>query len=1008
MKIINVTPDMTVLPLGRLGENETMQFVFDVSDWLEEYPGGTIGLAHRLPHTRNDYACTITSEGDGKYSWTITSAELTTEGCGKCELILIKDSKVKKGKVYKTLIGEALDPDQDPPSVWQGYVTDVLHKKEDAEAYAVGKRSGTDVGETDPTYHNNAKYYSEQASGSASAAAGSATTAGGKAQDAEAYAIGKRGGTDVESTDPAYHNNSKYYAENCESLIEAATTTATTNATAAVLAAAEGVVDGYSKTSEAYAVGKRGGTDVGSSDPAYHNNSKYYSEQAATSATAAHTAQLAAEAAAAEEVSDWLAEHVDPETGYVIDNTLTVTGAAADAKKVGDEIGDLKSAVNNLLDIDFINLSDPTEKKYISDNVSVGDTVSLTPSVAGSTQWCYGIQNCNSGDVFYLTGLSGSAGRLWAFIDSNDKLISKYPTDGVSVSNLKVTAPSGASKLIVNFIGEGLAYKGKSFNDKVDEPASEGTNGQVLTTDGNGGRTWTTVQGGGGSVTVDDSLSTSSENPVQNKVITGVINSIAENGYYETGSGSGDVYFTMSVGMINKNGTNPVSQNIDSRNDTAYIIIEKENVPNVLYFDDTKFKANIVFIKNNYEIAETYTSWDTTSPLEFTEPGDWDSIGINARKLSGNVSQDELSAILYKKESGRTQIGNLATKEYVDNHRQEGHKCIYPDGFTSRIMPNIFYDGKYYTDVKPSDYIILGTGEVWVATNGNDTTGDGTENNPYATITKALTVSAVTIHIKEGTYTQGTHYATSCYFDGKNVIGHGMVILQNDSSGHYASASSNAYIENITFKHGHATSGPAFSATCTTSGKRVCFVKCTFRDGGTNGLGLEGTDAVLFECVAYGNKLDGLNYHARTLNGTTYIPNVLEIDCKAYNNGTDQSGSDSCNGSTAHDGVKIIRLNGEYYSCYGGVIAEIALANGEPTISVNYGVNAHESTGTGTYNASFWASINTKMYLYDCLCYGSTYDISAINDSLVVSRRLTTGRDVPSVNTGNSATVYQY
>ena len=33
---------------------------------------------------------------------------------------------------------------------------------------------------------------------------------------------------------------------------------------------------------------------------------------------------------------------------------------------------------------------------------------------------------------------------------------------------------------------------------KVDEPINEGSNGQVLTTDGNGGRTWKTVQGGGG------------------------------------------------------------------------------------------------------------------------------------------------------------------------------------------------------------------------------------------------------------------------------------------------------------------------------------------------------------------------------------------------------------------------------------------------------------------------------------------------------------------------------
>lgn len=44
-------------------------------------------------------------------------------------------------------------------------------------------------------------------------------------------------------------------------------------------------------------------------------------------------------------VSAWLDENVDPETGYVIDNTLTIAGAAADAKAVGDNINDLKDAL---------------------------------------------------------------------------------------------------------------------------------------------------------------------------------------------------------------------------------------------------------------------------------------------------------------------------------------------------------------------------------------------------------------------------------------------------------------------------------------------------------------------------------------------------------------------------------------------------------------------------------------------------------------------------------------
>lgn len=47
----------------------------------------------------------------------------------------------------------------------------------------------------------------------------------------------------------------------------------------------------------------------------------------------------------AEAVSDWASEHISVETGVVIDNSLSVSGAAADAKKTGDEISDLKSQI---------------------------------------------------------------------------------------------------------------------------------------------------------------------------------------------------------------------------------------------------------------------------------------------------------------------------------------------------------------------------------------------------------------------------------------------------------------------------------------------------------------------------------------------------------------------------------------------------------------------------------------------------------------------------------------
>ena len=57
----------------------------------------------------------------------------------------------------------------------------------------------------------SALHHANKAKASATSASTDATTATNKALDSEAYAIGKRNGVDVPNTDPAYHNNTKYY-----------------------------------------------------------------------------------------------------------------------------------------------------------------------------------------------------------------------------------------------------------------------------------------------------------------------------------------------------------------------------------------------------------------------------------------------------------------------------------------------------------------------------------------------------------------------------------------------------------------------------------------------------------------------------------------------------------------------------------------------------------------------------------------------------------------------------
>ena len=93
----------------------------------------------------------------------------------------------------------------------------------DSEAWAVGKRNGVDVGSTDDTYENNSKYYSVQSGLSATASANSATSSANSATsaensslDSEAWSVGERNGTPVEYGDETYHNSAKYWAGQAE------------------------------------------------------------------------------------------------------------------------------------------------------------------------------------------------------------------------------------------------------------------------------------------------------------------------------------------------------------------------------------------------------------------------------------------------------------------------------------------------------------------------------------------------------------------------------------------------------------------------------------------------------------------------------------------------------------------------------------------------------------------------------------------------------------------------
>jgi len=70
-----------------------------------------------------------------------------------------------------------------------------------------------------PNYLADVTAQAQVASAAATAASGSASDAADSAEDSEAWAVGQRGGVDVDPTDPTYHNNAKYWKDQAQAAV---------------------------------------------------------------------------------------------------------------------------------------------------------------------------------------------------------------------------------------------------------------------------------------------------------------------------------------------------------------------------------------------------------------------------------------------------------------------------------------------------------------------------------------------------------------------------------------------------------------------------------------------------------------------------------------------------------------------------------------------------------------------------------------------------------------------
>ncbi len=148
-------------------------------------------------------------------TWTITKNTLKVPGTVFIGLRAIDDEATVRWASYTAAV--YVDRHLNTPGAYTGDLTELeqieqdhvymlsvvnelkdnLDYKHAAEAWAIGKRNGEAVETTDETYHNNSKYYSQQAGSSATAAANSAAAAAGSATQAAAT---------VEDTNTRFNN----------------------------------------------------------------------------------------------------------------------------------------------------------------------------------------------------------------------------------------------------------------------------------------------------------------------------------------------------------------------------------------------------------------------------------------------------------------------------------------------------------------------------------------------------------------------------------------------------------------------------------------------------------------------------------------------------------------------------------------------------------------------------------------------------------------------------------
>lgn len=169
-----------------------------------------------------------------------------------------------------------------------------------------------------------------------------------------------------------------------------------------------------------------------------------------------------------EEVSDWLEENVTPVgSAVLVDSTLSIGRAAADAKVTGEKIYEIEDVVNDIdVSVNGGYRNNFTENKIIMSDGSVVDDETNTFSVSDKIPYTW------MGAARFYTGLSSDHDCRIAFYDANDALLNAFTAPNTDAEYRSINAESQVTGTV--------AYCRFSFFKNYAAKVQENVNTQVV------------------------------------------------------------------------------------------------------------------------------------------------------------------------------------------------------------------------------------------------------------------------------------------------------------------------------------------------------------------------------------------------------------------------------------------------------------------------------------------------------------------------------------------------